>query len=82
MIGRTCRDGDHRPPAAGGACACGMVTRVPARPTEPEATVRDLVARFLGDGAVDPAQVADRLLAGLSAAGLSVSAGSGARLPA
>jgi hypothetical protein len=80
MIGRTCRDGDHRPPASGGACACGMVTRILARPAESEATLRDLVVRFIGDGAADPAQVADRLVAALSAAGLSVSPG-GARLP-
>ena len=26
-----CPGGDHRPPATGGSCACGMVTRVPSR---------------------------------------------------
>ena len=54
-----CRGGDHRPPATGGSCACGMVTRVPS----PKATglgplvppeVRDALARCLYDGPGDP----------------------------
>ena len=55
-----CPGGDHRPPATGGACACGMVTRVPSRPApkrpgpivRPE--VRDALARCLFDGPGDP----------------------------
>ena len=30
-----CPGGDHRPPATGGSCACGMVTRVPSRTAAP-----------------------------------------------
>ena len=55
-----CPGGDHRPPATGGSCACGMVTRVPppqapVRPgplVRPE--VRDALARCLYDGPGDP----------------------------
>jgi hypothetical protein len=55
-----CSGGDHRPPATGGSCACGMVTRVisprpPVRPgplVPPE--VRDMLARCLYDGPGDP----------------------------
>jgi hypothetical protein len=55
-----CPGGDHRPPATGGSCACGMVTRVPSpRPAvrpgplvRPE--VRDAIARCLYDGPGDP----------------------------
>jgi hypothetical protein len=55
-----CPGGDHRPPATGGSCACGMVTRVPSprppvRPgplVRPE--VRDALARCLYDGPGDP----------------------------
>ena len=58
-----CPGGDHRPPATGGSCACGMVTRVvtarpkpkPVRPSHrvrPE--VRDALARCLYDGPGDP----------------------------
>jgi hypothetical protein len=55
-----CPGGDHRPPATGGTCACGMVTRVPSRPApvrpgsrvRPE--VRDALARCLYDGPGDP----------------------------
>ena len=55
-----CPGGDHRPPATGGSCACGMVTRVPSprppvRPgplVPPE--VRDMLARCLYDGPGDP----------------------------
>ena len=56
-----CTDGDHRPPAAGGSCACGMVTRIPSartlraapRPSVPT-DVRDALARCLYDGPGDP----------------------------
>ena len=55
-----CPGGDHRPPATGGSCGCGMVTRVPSlrppmRPgplVPPE--VRDMLARCLYDGPGDP----------------------------
>ena len=55
-----CSGGDHRPPATGGSCACGMVTRVPSQRTPvrpgplvpPE--VRDMLARCLYDGPGDP----------------------------
>jgi hypothetical protein len=61
-----CPGGDHRPPATGGSCACGMVTRVmtvrtpapkpvrsgPAPLVRPE--VRDALARCLYDGPGDP----------------------------
>ena len=57
-----CPGGDHRAPATGGSCACGMVTKIPtpkpaariaSRPTvSPE--VRDALARCLYDGPGDP----------------------------
>jgi hypothetical protein len=56
-----CPGGDHRPPATGGSCACGMVTKIPTcqpvrsapRPrVSPE--VRDALARCLYDGPGDP----------------------------
>lgn len=55
-----CPGGDHRPPATGGSCACGMVTRVPSRsaPSLPgqlvSPEVRDMLARCLYDGPGDP----------------------------
>ena len=56
-----CPGGDHRPPAGGGSCACGMVTRVPLRKPQPVAPVplvrldlRDVFARCLYDGPGDP----------------------------
>ena len=55
-----CPGGDHRPPATGGSCACGMVTRVPSRraPVRPgplvPPEVRDMLARCLYDGPGDP----------------------------
>ena len=55
-----CPGGDHRPPATGGTCACGMVTRVPSRtaPVRPgplvRPEVRDAIARCLYDGPGDP----------------------------
>jgi hypothetical protein len=74
MIGRACSGGDHRPPPAGGSCACGMVTRIPARRPESAPTVRDLLVRSLA-GVTDPSETADRLLAALAAAGLAVGPG-------
>ncbi len=74
-----CARGDHRPPAAGGGCPCGMVTLVPAaRPeTIGDAGVRDLVARCLVErGGVadlpDLRRRADRVLGALTQAGLLV----------
>jgi hypothetical protein len=56
-----CPGGDHRPPATGGSCACGMVTRVPSRkpartvaPPLVRPEVRDALARCLYDGPGDP----------------------------
>ena len=59
-----CSGGDHRPPATGGSCACGMVTRVPSgTPSRPAPVrlgplvppeVRDALARCLYDGPGDP----------------------------
>jgi hypothetical protein len=55
-----CPGGDPRPPATGGSCACGMVTRVPPprRPVRPgplvRPEVRDALARCLYDGPGDP----------------------------
>ena len=55
-----CPGGDHRPPAIGGSCACGMVTRVPSQrpPVRPgplvPPEVRDMLARCLYDGPGDP----------------------------
>ena len=71
-----CRGGDHRPPPTGGSCPCGMVTRIPARPSTPPPLGSDVLAlleRCLrdGPGALDPAasgllrQRAAQLLAAL-----------------
>jgi len=56
-----CPGGDHRPPATGGSCACGMVTRVLSRKPQAVAPVplvrpdlRDVFARCLYDGPGDP----------------------------
>ena len=74
-----CAHGDHRPPETGGACPCGMVTRVPAiRPgTSGPPTARDLIARCLVErGGVadlpDLRRRADRVLRALAEAGLVV----------
>ena len=57
-----CPGGDHRPPATGGSCACGMVTRIPTAAPAPRKAprplvspeVRDALARCLYDGPGDP----------------------------
>jgi hypothetical protein len=56
-----CPGGDHRPPATGGSCACGMVTKIPTRQPVRSAPrplvppeVRDALARCLYDGPGDP----------------------------
>ena len=89
----TCPGGDHRAPKTGGSCACGMVTRIPARrrpPAEPPAEVLSLLAQCLGDGSdgLDAAasgllkERADRLLAALTTAGLLVTSPAQRRLSA
>ena len=74
-----CRGGDHRAPQTGGSCACGMVTRIPARPpaVPPGADVLALLERCLrdGPGVLDPVasgllrERATQLLAALDLAG-------------
>ena len=79
MLDDTCANANHVAPATGGACPCGLVTRVPAPPAaaEENPTVRDLVARCLVErgGLADlPGlrQRADRVLRALAEAGLVV----------
>lgn len=73
-----CPGSDHRAPAAGGSCPCGMVTRIPARRSAPRIDVREVLASCLLDGPGDATvaaavqQRAERILAALSAAGLVV----------
>jgi hypothetical protein len=89
----TCSGGKHLAPKAGGSCACGMVTRIPApkRPAAgPPPEILALLAQCLDDGAgaIDAAasrvlrERADRLLAAFTTAGLVISAGAGDRLSA
>ena len=49
-----CAHGHHRPPATGGACPCGMVTRIPAPRPVPseEPALRDLIAAVTAAGFV------------------------------
>ncbi len=88
-----CSGGKHLPPATGGSCACGMVTRIPARkrpPAGPPPEVLALLAQCLDDGvgALDAASAgllrarADRLMSALTTAGLVLSAGEGDLLAA
>ncbi len=81
-----CTGGKHLPPATGGSCACGMVTRIPApkrAPASPPPEVLALLARCLDDGvgALDAVAAgllrerADRLMAAFTTAGLVLSAG-------
>ncbi len=83
-----CTGGKHLPPATGGSCPCGMVTRIPARkrpPAGPPPEVLALLAQCLDDGvgALDAASAgllrarADRLMSALTTAGLVLSAGEG-----
>lgn len=87
-----CPGGKHLAPKTGGACPCGMVTRIPApkRPAAvPAPEVLALLAQCLDDGSegLDAAvsglvrERADRLLAALTTAGL-LSAGAVDRLAA
>ena len=81
-----CSGGKHLPPAAGGSCPCGMVTRIPARKRPsagPPPEVLAWLAQCLDDGpeALEAAaagllrQRADRLVAALTTAARGVSAG-------
>jgi hypothetical protein len=80
-----CPGSDHRAPATGGSCPCGMVTRIPARGPTPKVDVRELLAACLREGSSDAAvaaaveQRADRILAALAAAGLVVTTAPGTR---
>lgn len=77
-----CTGGKHLPPAAGGSCPCGMVTRIPARrrpSSGPPAEVLALLAQCLDDAAALDAAAsgllrerADRLMAALATAGLAL----------
>ncbi len=80
-----CSGGKHLAPKTGGSCACGMVTRIPARkrpPAGPPPEVLALLAQCLDDGsaAFEAAAAgllrerADQLLAALTTAGLVLSA--------
>ncbi len=80
-----CSGGKHLAPTTGGSCACGMVTRIPARnrpPAGPPPEVLALLAQCLDDGSAAFEAVAagllreraDQLLAALSTAGLVLSA--------
>jgi hypothetical protein len=82
-----CFGGKHVTPTTGGSCPCGMVTRIPARKRPaavPSPEVLLLLAQCMDDASegLDAAasgllgQRADRLLAALTTAGLSLSAGS------
>ena len=88
-----CSGGKHLPPATGGSCPCGMVTRIPARERPhagPPPEVLALLTQCLADGseALGAAssgllrERADRLMAALTTAGLILSAGTGDRMAA
>ncbi|MCF6509205.1 hypothetical protein E9549_17610 [Blastococcus sp. MG754426] len=86
-----CPGSDHRPPVDGGACDCGMVTRIPVgAPAAGPVDVRTVLARCLDEaaGGVEassaPAveQRVDRLLAALADAGFAVTPEPGLSRPA
>jgi hypothetical protein len=73
-----CPSGDHRPPAEGGSCDCGMVTRIPVVvPLTGPVDVRTVLARCLDEdagsipapGAPAVEQRVGRVLAALADAG-------------
>jgi hypothetical protein len=89
-----CPASDHRTPASGGSCACGMVTRIPAAAPR-VADVREVLARCLDEGTAGPVARAaeaagspgiqervDRVLAAFADAGLVVARGARLRSPA
>ena len=84
-----CSGGRHEAPKTGGSCPCGMVTRILATkrpPAGPPPEILALLAQCLDDGSggLDSAvaglarERADRLLAALTTAGLSLSVGEAA----
>ncbi|MCF6745648.1 hypothetical protein E9529_15475 [Blastococcus sp. KM273128] len=89
-----CPGSDHRPPVDGGACDCGMVTRIPVgAPAAQPVDVRTVLARCLDEEAggeetppvgAAPAveQRVDRLLAALADAGFAVTPEPGLSRPA
>lgn len=87
-----CTSSDHRAPAEGGSCACGMVTRIPVARMAGSTDVRDVLARCLEEGSAGASRSADaasglqqrveRVLAALVAAGLVVAPDTRLRAPA
>jgi hypothetical protein len=83
-----CAHGDHRAPVTGGACPCGLVTRVPVHSDVPDDHgVRDLIARCLVErGGVtalpDLRRRAEAILGALAQAGLVVAPRAPAAAPA
>ncbi|MCZ2858030.1 hypothetical protein [Blastococcus sp. VKM Ac-2987] len=83
-----CTSSDHRAPADGGSCACGMVTRIPVARVPGSTDVRDVLARCLEEesaGARPSAvlqQRVERVLAALVDAGLVVAPDTRLRPPA
>jgi hypothetical protein len=83
-----CPGSDHRPPAGGGACDCGMVTRIPVGiPATGRVDVRTVLASCLDEGVSSSGapvvqQRVDRVLAALADAGLAVTQESRLRRPA
>ena len=79
MLDDVCAHGDHRPPLSGGACPCGLVTRVPASRSQ-DSAARDLIARCLVErGGIadlpDLRRRADRVLRALVEAGIVAATG-------
>ena len=91
-----CTSSDHRAPADGGSCACGMVTRIPVARVAGTTDVRDVLARCLEEesagalaGGLRSADVApvlqqraERVLAALVDAGFVVAPDTRLRAPA
>ena len=91
-----CTSSDHRAPADGGSCACGMVTRIPVAQAPAPTDVRDVLARCLdeegvgvpggarpsADGTPVLQQRVERVLAALVDAGLVVAPDTRLRPPA
>lgn len=87
-----CPRSDHRAPADGGSCACGMVTRIPVVRAPGPTDVRDVLARCLeneaagarpsGQRAPVLQQRVERVLAALVDAGFVVAPDTRLRPPA